>query len=255
VEEQRRLIALLKEKRQAVISHAVTKGLNPLAPMKPSGVEWLGDVPVHWEVKKLKRLGEIVSGFAFSSGDFSSSGVRVLKIANIQTGKLDWSDDSYLPEEFYEQYPRFAVLNGDIVFDLTRPIISTGLKAAVAKMFDDRVLLNQRNALFRANAGFDKNFLYHVLFSDSFIVAFENKIDFTGQQPNISPIDIGDIKIPVPPHDEQAVIATFLASVGEQFDTLTAEAERAIELLQERRTALISAAVTGKIDVQSFHHG
>lgn len=79
VAEQRRLMELLKEKRQAVISHAVTQGLNPHAPMKPSGIEWLGDVPAHWQLKPLKYLGAITSGYAFKSSDFSASGVRVLK--------------------------------------------------------------------------------------------------------------------------------------------------------------------------------
>ena len=252
VAEQRRLMALLKEKRQAVISHAVTQGLNPDAPMKPSDIEWLGDVPGHWEVKPLKHIGAIVSGYAFSSRDFTSSGVRVLKIANIQTFKIDWSDDSYLPNEFFEQHPKFVVKNDDVVFALTRPIISTGLKAAVVNIGGDQVLLNQRNALFRSFEGFSKNFVYQVLFSSSFLVAFENKIDFTGQQPNISPIDIGDIKVPVPPLAEQIAIAGYLESLASDFDILTTEAQRAIDLLQERRTALISAAVTGQIDVREF---
>ena len=252
VAEQQRLMELLKEKRQAVISHAVTQGLNPNAPMKPSGIEWLGDVPAHWEIKPLKHVGSIVSGFAFSSSDFTSSGIRVLKIANIQTFRIDWSDDSYLPKRFFDQHPRFVVKNGDVVFALTRPIISTGLKAAVVDIGSDLVLLNQRNALFRPFDGFSKHFVYHVLFSGSFIVAFENKIDFTGQQPNISPIDIGNIKIPIPPFSEQVAIANDLESVSTHYDTLTAEAQRAIDLLQERRTALISAAVTGQIDVRPF---
>lgn len=252
VAEQRQLMELLKEKRQAVISHAVTRGLNPDSPMKPSGVEWLGYVPAHWEIKPLKYVGAIVSGYAFSSGDFTSSGIRVLKIANIQTFKIDWSDDSYLPMEFFMQHPKFVVNSGDVVFALTRPIISTGLKAAVIDIGSDQVLLNQRNALFRPFNGFSKHFVYQVLFSSSFLVAFENKIDFTGQQPNISPIDIGDIKIPVPPLVEQVAIAEYVGALATDFDTLTAEAQHAIDLLQERRTALISAAVTGQIDVREF---
>ncbi len=249
VAEQEKLIALLKEKRQAVVSHAVNKGLNPGVPMKDSGIEWLGEVPEHWVIKPLKHVGSIVSGFAFSSSDFTSSGIRVLKIANIQTFKIDWSDDSYLPKAFFDQHPKVVVKNGDVVFALTRPIISTGLKAAVVDIGSDFVLLNQRNALFRPFEGLSKDFAYHVLFSRSFIIAFENKIDFTGQQPNISPIDIGNIKIPIPPFSEQAAIAKYLESVSTHYETLTIEAERAIDLLKERRSALISAAVTGKIDL------
>ena len=250
VAEQRRLMALLKEKRQAVISHAVTRGLNPHAPLKPSGIEWLGDVPEHWDMKPIKHLGKIISGFAFKSGDFTSAGVRVLKIANIQTYAIDWTDDSYVPESFYQAHSSFAVQNGDVVFALTRPIISTGLKAAIADIGEEHVLLNQRNAIFRPDSKLDKHFIYQFLFSDSFRVDFENKIDATGQQPNISPIDIGEIRIPLPPMQEQAAIGNNLKAITLEFDTLATEAQRAIDLLQERRTALISAAVTGQIDVR-----
>lgn len=138
-----------------------------------------------------------------------------------------------------------------MVFALTRPIISTGLKAAIANIGDERVLLNQRNAIFRPTNHINKGFIYQLLFSDSFRVDFENRIDATGQQPNISPIDIGDIQIPLPPMDEQNAIAANLQNTAIEFDTLTTEAQRAIDLLQERRTALISAAVTGQIDVRT----
>ena len=252
VAEQRRLMELLKEKRQAVISHAVTRGLNPDVPLKPSGIEWLGDVPEHWDLKPIKYLGKIISGFAFKSGDFTPDGVRVLKIANIQTYAIDWTDDSYVPESFYQAHSSFSVSNGDVVFALTRPIISTGLKAAIADIGEELVLLNQRNAIFRPSATLNKHFIYHFLFSNSFRIDFENKIDATGQQPNISPIDIGEIRIPLPPIQEQAAIGMHLNAITYEFDTLTTETQRAIDLLQERRTALISAAVTGQIDVRGL---
>lgn len=252
IEKQQALIALLKEKRQAVISHAVTKGLNPNVKVKDSGVEWLGEVPEHWEVKPLKYSGDIISGFAFKSDSFTPQGVRVLKIANIQTASLDWSDESFVPESYYNNHRDFAVMNGDIVFALTRPIISTGLKAAIARIGDELVLLNQRNAIFRPTDSLEKTFLFHVLFSDSFRIDFENKIDFTGQQPNISPIDIANISIPLPPLEEQILIGEYLDVVVERFSSLEADAKLAINLLQERRTALISAAVTGKIDVRDW---
>jgi type I restriction enzyme S subunit len=194
----------------------------------------------------------VISGFAFKSHAFTDEGIRVLKIANIKTFKLDWSDESFLPVSFYDEHRDFAVLSGDIVFALTRPVISTGLKAAIADFGDERVLLNQRNAIFRPTEELDKHFFYNVLFSEAFKIDFENKIDFTGQQPNISPLDIADIKIPFPPVEEQNEIADHLDEQVETFSHLQAEAERAIELLQERRTALISAAVTGKIDVRQF---
>jgi type I restriction enzyme, S subunit len=252
IEKQQQLIALLKEKRQAVISHAVTKGLNPDVPMRDSGIAWLGEVPAHWVLKPLKYLGQIVSGFAFKSHTFTTSGVRVLKIANIQTFTIDWSDESFLPRSCYEEHKNFAVLNDDIVFALTRPIISTGLKAAIADIQDELVLLNQRNAIFRPTNSLNKNFFYHVLFSGSFRIDFEGMIDFTGQQPNISPLDIANIRIPLPPTGEQEKISSYLDYETEKFLRIEGKSERAINLLRERRTALVSAAVTGKIDVRGW---
>ncbi len=252
INEQKKLIELLKEKRQAVISTAVTKGLNPHAPMKDSGVEWLGEVPIGWEVKPIKKLGNIVSGYAFPSSDFVKEGeIRVLKISNIQTGYLDWSDESYLPKSSY--IDNFSVKNGDIIFALTRPIISTGIKAAVATIGEGEiVLLNQRNALFRPFPIAERKFLYYILFDYNFKAAFENCIDSTGQQPNISPIDIGNIFVAVPTINEQTTIVAFLDQETAKIDNLIQQAQKATTLLQERRTALISAAVTGKIDVRGF---
>jgi type I restriction enzyme S subunit len=261
VAKKQELIERLKEKRTALVSRTVTRGLPPAAarvarlpanpPLKPSTLEWLGDIPKHWEIKQLKHLGVIASGYAFNSSDFCSSGVRVLKIANVQTLRLDWSDESYLPEEFYVQHLGFVVQDGDVVFALTRPIISTGLKAAIAKIGDERILLNQRNALFRPRQEVHRHFIYHALFSVSFKAAFETQIDFTGQQPNISPIDIENIKIPVPSLPEQAAITAYLDEETSKLDELVAKVEEAVERLQEYRTALITAAVTGKIDVRN----
>jgi type I restriction enzyme, S subunit len=110
VAEQRRLMELLKEKRQAVISHAVTQGLNPHAPMKPSGIEWLGDVPVHWELKRLKYLGDAITGLTYSPSDIvedDTSGTLVLRSSNVQRGVITFDDNVYvsaaIPEELVTQ--------------------------------------------------------------------------------------------------------------------------------------------------------
>ncbi|RQZ60261.1 restriction endonuclease subunit S [Burkholderia sp. Bp9004] len=251
IAEQEKLLVLLAEKRQATISHVVTRGLNPDVPMKNSGVAWLGEMPAHWDVKKIKYIGQVISGFAFPSASFQESGTRVLKIANIQTGTLDWSDESFLPDDYCESHSEFLIQDGDFVFALTRPIISSGIKAATARIGTEKVLLNQRNALFRPSAICVKEFVYHIFFSSSFKAAFENWIDFTGQQPNISALDICKIYVPLPSLEEQKVIAKFLDCELAKLDSLKTEAQHAIELLEVRRSALIAAAVTGKIDVRN----
>ena len=251
IEKKQQMIGLLNEKRIALITQAVTKGLDLSVPMKDSGVEWLGNVPEHWDIKPLKAAGKIVSGFAFD--EFSTSGIRVIKISNIQTLRLDWTDESYIDEELFDKYKNFSINDGDVVFALTRPIISTGLKAAIANIGNKKVLLNQRNALFRPFDDFNKNFFYHVLFCRYVFSQIEIGIDVTGQQPNVSPITIGNIKILYPPFLEQQQIANHLDNETQKIDDMIKTIKQAITT----RTALITAAVTGKIDVRTLtpHEG
>lgn len=251
IEKQQQLIELLKEKRQAVISHAVTKGLDPNVPMKDSGVEWLGEVPEHWDIKKIKYLGSILNGYAFPSDGFTEEGIKVLKISNIQTMYLDWTDLSFVNENQAKKLEQFLVKKGDLVFALTRPIISTGIKATLMDL-DEKILLNQRNAILRPNGLCIQKWLYYMILNQNFVQEFNNQIDKTGQQPNISTVAIGNLEISVAPIEEQIKIVEFIAEKVECIDDLIKKAESAIQLMQERRTALISAAVTGKIDVRNW---
>ncbi|WP_109292296.1 restriction endonuclease subunit S [Acinetobacter baumannii] len=251
IEKQQQLIELLKEKRQAVISHAVTKGLDPNVPMKDSGVEWLGEVPEHWDIKKIKYLGSILNGYAFPSDGFTEEGIKVLKISNIQTMYLDWTDLSFVNENQAKKLEQFLVKKGDLVFALTRPIISTGIKATLMDL-DEKILLNQRNAILRPNGLCIQKWLYYMILNQNFVQEFNNQIDKTGQQPNISTVAIGNLEISVAPIEEQIKIVEFIAEKVERIDDLIKKAESAIQLMQERRTALISAAVTGKIDVRHW---
>jgi type I restriction enzyme S subunit len=137
VEEQRRLIELLKEKRQAVISHAVTKGLDPSAPMKDSGVEWLGEVPAHWEVKQLKRVATVLPGFAFSANGFSNDPghTRLLRGVNIAVGSIRWDDNIYWDRGTDDGLDKFELRPGDLVLGVCffsgSPQSNLGRKTAV----------------------------------------------------------------------------------------------------------------------------
>lgn len=243
---RQRQMELLREQRAALIQQAVTRGLNPNAPLKDSGNPCLPEIPAAWSSTKLKYLGKVVSGFAFDSADFTDAGIRVLKIANIQTMRLDWSEESFVPDSFYERYPTFAVADGDLVFALTRPIISTGLKAAIANIQGERVLLNQRNAVFKPNKRVEREFLYYAVFSRYFAEDFESRIDETGQQPNISPVAVADIPIALPSLPEQQAIVRFIQGETHRLDRLLSAYTRQIELLTEYRAALIQERVTGQ---------
>lgn len=250
IEEQQRLIELLKEKRQAVISHAVTKGLDPTVPMKDSGVEWLGEVPAHWNVKKLKHFGRVIGGFAFKSTDFTSDGHPVLKISNIGHLCFEWGDQSYLPDEFRESHSEFIAPKGALVFAMTRPVIAGGIK--VARLEDDSLpLVNQRVGFMVVHDVELSRYLLLSTQSDPFLSQFKNNLTITNQ-PNISSEGIESISVAVPPLIEMKNILAFCLKVDAEVQSLIGDAFRGTELLQERRSALISAAVTGKIDVRSW---
>ena len=253
VAEQERLIALLKEKRQAVISQAVTKGLNPNAPMKASGIEWLGQVPAHWRVGKAAFYLDVLSGFAFPSEGFSEDeqATRLLRGINVSVGEIRWDDVVYWRRRPDDQLERYLLRQGDLVIGMDRPWIAAGVRVARLGENDTPCLLLQRVARLSVNSKLNDEYLYSLLASDFFIAHFSP--DMTGVSvPHISPDQIKGFVIPIPPIAEQHAIISHLKTVVEEIDTLITEATQAITFLRERRAALISAAVTGKIDVRSL---
>ncbi|HOY68991.1 MAG TPA: restriction endonuclease subunit S [Candidatus Ozemobacteraceae bacterium] len=244
VTEQRRLIELLKEKRQAVISHAVTKGLNPHAPLKPSGIEWLGDMPEHWELKRLKYLGKSIIGLTYNPAEIVDEGLGtlVLRSSNIQGGKIVFDDNVFvsttIPEDLITQL-------GDILI-----CSRNGSRALIGK----NALIDESSAgltfgafmtVFRSS---HSSYLACVLNSPLF--EFQSGAFLTSTINQLTSGVLNNFEVPFPPEDERDQIALYLEREITRFDALVAEAQRAIDLLQERRTALISAAVTGQIDVR-----
>jgi type I restriction enzyme S subunit len=249
VGEQRRLIELLKEKRQAVISHAVTKGLNPNAPMKPSGIEWLGDVPEHWVVLSFRHLvTRVVVGIAEAATQaYAEEGVPMVRSTNINSGIVDESDMLFIAPEFAKKLEGKALRSGDII--TTRTGANVGISAVVPSSLD----LAQCFTLLISSPKPDVNPHFYA----HYINALPGKcyVDLTAwgsSQPNISVPIIQEMPTIFPPLNEQVEIVLHIDRTSGQYGELIAEATRGIELLQERRTALISAAVTGKIDVRSF---
>lgn len=253
IEEQQRLIELLKEKRQAVISHAVTKGLDPTAPMKDSGVEWLGEVPAHWKVSKLGHYAKILTGFPFPSASFShdESDVRLLRGANIGVGSLKWIDTVYWNLGEGDSLSSYLMGEGQIVLGMDRPWISEGMRIARITQKDMPCLLLQRVAAISPGAELDDEYLFCLLASELFKAYVEP--DLTGVSvPHISPEQIMSFQISVPEIDEQRRISSFIRGQIGQMSALFEQASESVELLQERRSAIISAAVTGKIDVRGW---
>ena len=245
IARQQEVIEKLKAYKLSVITEAVTKGLNPDVPMKDSGVEWIGEIPEDWEVSKLKFMGHFVNGYAFPSNSFTTDGVRVMKIANIQPMEISWIDESYVDVSEYDKLPTYRVEQGDLVFALTRPIINGGIKVA---MFDgkEKVLLNQRNAMFKGLSRVLPRWMYYVMQNQMYVQKFALYIDGTGQQPNISTNEISQIEIPIPPIEVQQQVIMKLNEVMASIEKLTLLKERMIKQLSDYKKSLIYEVVTGK---------
>lgn len=252
IAEQEKLIELLKEKRQAVISHAVTKGLNPDAPMKDSGIEWLGEVPAHWEVCQLRHCAKLRCGFAFKSEVFRDSGVSVIRMNNLKRGVLDLSDVTRIGVE--EQRADAALGSGDLLWGMSGSIGPTGSLGnfAVVSPEDLPAQLNQRVGKFEVQPEMlNVSYLRYVIQTSEFGEQILMYVAGTAQF-NVSSNQVESCYVQLPTQAEQAAIVEFLEREMAVMDDLTIQSERAIELLRERRSALISAAVTGQIDVRNF---
>lgn len=253
--QQQRLIELLKEKRQAVISHAVTKGLNPETSMKDSGIEWLGQVPEHWDVLPIQRLlkkveqgsSPVAENRAPEDGEYG-----VLKISAIKKGKFITTEVKTL-DSFTHYNSRFKVNMGDLlVTRANTPSLVADVCVVDAEPSSPTMMSDLIYRLVTTDA-VDNTFLCSWLLSDFGRMQIE--IDARGSSMTMAKVSQGHIKswlVTLPPLDEQIEITTFLATKQEKFEKLIYKAESAISLMQERRTALISAAVTGKIDVRDW---
>ncbi|NKI16891.1 restriction endonuclease subunit S [Spongiibacter sp. KMU-166] len=249
IAKQERLIELLKEKRQAVISHAVTKGLNPDVPMKDSGVEWLGEVPEHWEAKKLKHVVAKIIDAEHKTADFIDDGpFLVCRTTNVRDGVLRLDGAKYTNEETYKRWTARGIPEpGDVLFTREAP---AGEACVVPS--EPRLCLGQRMVLFKLFRDIiNEDFLVfslHAGLADEFIAQLSQ--GSTVAHFNMS--DIRNIPLMLPPLSEQYSIVSELREKLELMDSLSGNAERLIHLSKERRTALISAAVTGKIDVRGW---
>lgn len=247
IEEQRRLIALLNEKRQAVVSHAITKGLSPQAPMKDSGIEWLGEVPAHWEVGPLKRHWS-VTDCKHITADFVDEGRPLASIKEVQSQFVDLSSAKQTTDEFYAELIEGSRKPeaGDLIFSRNATV---GEVAQVADFHPPFAMGQDVCLLKRREADTCSDYLQLVIMSSVGKTQLANlMIGSTFKRVNVE--EIRNLVLPFPPPQEQREIATWLLRNANQFCDLSEQAERGIALLTERRAALISAAVTGKIDLR-----
>lgn len=242
VGKKQKMTELLKEKRQALITRAVTKGLDPKVKMKPSGIDWLDDIPTGWEVKKAKFSSDFISGYSFDSESYTDDGVPIIRIGDIAE-TIDFKSVKKVPADLAVGLEKFSIKKGDILLALTGATIG---KTAIYNSMEF-ALLNQRVAILRGK-NLDQKYLTYFIASS----IFKENIDylcFGGAQENIGKSEIGSIMISYPKINEQKEIVAFLDRETAKIDEMMKKVEIQIEKLQEYRQALITSAVTGKIMV------
>ena len=247
VEEQRHLIELLKEKRQAVISQAVTKGLKPNVPMKDSGVEWLGNVPAHWEVTALKRLCAAITDGAHISPETEGGIYPFISTKDVDNDRIDFDGCLTTSDESFQLMVRSGCrpCAGDVLFSKDGTIGRT----VVVREDRDFVVASSLIIMRPNQSDLRSEYLNVLCQSDVVSRQVDGFVKGAGL-PRLSIQNLRKVVGVFPPREEQEEIADFVLEVGRQFDGLGAAARETVLLLQERRTALISAAVTGKIDVR-----
>ncbi len=248
IAEQEKLVSLLQEKRQAVISHAVTKGLNPDAPMKDSGVEWLGEVPSGWSVVGITKHLQSVVDYRGRTPEKIDSGILLITAKNITDGKIDYqaSEEFISFDEYEKTMTRGKPEYGDVLLTTEAPL------GQVANVDNTNIALAQR--IIKLSGKHDILNNYYLKY---WIMSTYCQYDFSSHATGstaqgIKGSKLGQILICIPPIDEQLSIVEHIDVTIKAIDSLIGKAETMNEILKERRTALISAAVTGKIDVRGL---
>jgi type I restriction enzyme S subunit len=248
IEKQQQLIALLKEKRQAVISHAVTEGLNPNAPLRDSGVEWLGMVPAHWGISRLKHTSKVVDCRNKTPEYFAEGEYFVIRTTNVKNKTLQLDGDCLRTDrrnfEIWTQ--RGVPVPGSILFTREAPagevcLVPTGKP----------ICMGQRMMNFIPASEHYTPYLFAYLMSD-WLARYIESVSLGSTVSHLRVDQVENIPVPVPPDSEAVKIAEHVAMMRARMGSIIAAGEAQIELLQERRTAVISAAVTGKIDVRNW---
>ena len=241
-----RQIALLQEQRTALINQVVTKGLDPNVKMKASGAEWIGEIPAHWILTRLKWVSNIpvTYGLNIEADRYTAEGIRLIRITDIGKGGSLAPKGVYLPEDCV---PQEQILNS---YDLL--LSRSGATVGKSYLHLRKGKYTSAGYLVRFNFGsyHTSKFIYYVTLSHFYRNWLEQQIIISTIQ-NVNGEKYSNFQLPIPFHQEQKQIVNFLDHKTEQIDELITTEQRKIELLKEYRQSLISEAVTGKIDVRN----
>ncbi len=247
VDAKRKLIELLEEERQAVVNQAVTRGLDRNVRLKPSGVEWLGDMPEHWEVRPLKRvLHRLIDCEHKTAPAVNASSYRVVRTSAVRGGSLVIAGTYCTSEEAFAEWTRRGAPEpGDVIFTREAP---AGEACVVPG--DLSLCLGQRTVLMKVDrSAYEPHFLVHMLYAGP--SRDEMELASRGSTvPHFNVEDIGVLPVLAPPVSEQTAIVGYLAHETAAIDTTIDRLGREIELIEEYRTRLVADVVTGKLDVR-----
>ena len=242
IEKKRELLDRLAEKRQALITRAVTKGLNPDAPVKPSGVDWLGDIPAHWDSLPLKRV-LASSTYGISASLEPSGDIAVLRMGNLADGEIDFGDLRFLDEVNEEL---LLDLN-DVVFNRTNSLDLVGKASIFRGSQSFPVSLASYLVRFRFTERYSPEYANYVM-GTQILMAFGRTLALPSiGQANLNPSRYALIEFPIPPYSEQVGIAAYLVEITKDISQIVVKVGQSIKSLGEYRSALITAAVTGQI--------
>ncbi len=245
ISKKKELLDKLAEKRTALISHAVTKGLDPSVAMKESKVEWLGSIPQDWKETKVKFLGDLILGLTYSPDDVvSDGGTLVLRSSNVQEGKISLDDCVYVSCDI----PKKVITKADDILICSR----NGSRALIGKcaLLTEEVSNQAFGAFMTVLRSSHARFLYYVL--NSTLFKFQSGRFLTSTINQLTTQTLGDFEIALPPEETQAEIVSHLDKATAAIDAQCRKAQTVIDRLTEYRGALITNAVTGKIDVRDF---
>ncbi|WP_215779026.1 restriction endonuclease subunit S [Paludibacterium sp. B53371] len=245
IAKKKTLLDKLAEKRTALISHAVTKGLDPSVAMKESKVEWLGSIPQDWKETRVKFLGDLILGLTYSPDDVvSDGGTLVLRSSNVQEGKISLDDCVYVSCDI----PKKVITKADDILICSR----NGSRALIGKcaLLTEEVSNQAFGAFMTVLRSRHARFLYYVL--NSTLFKFQSGRFLTSTINQLTTQTLGDFEIALPPEETQAEIVNHLDKAAAAIDAQCRKAQTVIDRLTEYRSALITNAVTGKIDVRDF---
>ena len=251
IAQQQKMIELLNERKQIIINNAVTKGLDPTAKMKPSGIPWLGNIPAHWELFRLKYLFT-----GYKAGPFGSSlitnalledgSILVYTPEHVAEQRTSIPNNLYLPENRRNELKKFFVKKGDVIF----PIVGSLGRAMIIEEAMPEGIINQRLAMFSIRKEFlDTDYFMWVFGKSKFYESYIKNVQRGSFIVNLTKTLVGDMPFVLPPINEQKEISIFITNKTTEILSSISCIEKQIGLLQERKQIIINDIVTGKVKV------